>query len=128
MLKCTTRYQHSHTTSRDCIAWHLASVTLPRLLTLPSKPYLRNTGHLPVPILVAPTHPYRTLSYTILLFPTIPYPISTTPHQNQDQDQASLLVTRRNDNHSLGPVIRELVLSSHQRSELSNTILCIFSR
>ena len=45
---------------------------------------------------------------------------------NQDQD--SLLVKRRNDNHSPGPVIRELVPSSHQRSELSNTILCIFSR
>ena len=44
---------------------------------------------------------------------------------NQDQD--SLLVKRRNDNHSPGPVIRELVPSSHQRSELSNTILCIFS-
>ena len=46
----------------------------------------------------------------------------------QDQDQDSLLVKRRNDNHSPGPVIRELVPSSHQRSELSNTILCIFSR
>ena len=46
----------------------------------------------------------------------------------QDQDQDSLLVKRRNDNHSPGPVIRELVSSSHQRSELSNTILCIFSR
>ena len=34
----------------------------------------------------------------------------------------------RKDNHSPGPVIRELVPSSHQRSELSNTILCIFSR
>ena len=34
---------------------------------------------------------------------------------------------RRKDNHSPGPVIRELVPSSHQRSELSNTILCIFS-
>ena len=45
----------------------------------------------------------------------------------QDQDQDSLLVKRRNDNHSSGPVIRELVPSSHQRSELSNTILCIFS-
>ena len=44
----------------------------------------------------------------------------------QDQDQDSLLVKRRNDNHSPGPVIRELVPSSHQRSELSNTILCIF--
>ena len=43
------------------------------------------------------------------------------------QDQDSLLVKRRNDNHSPGPVIRELVPSSHQRSELSNTILCIFS-
>ena len=42
-----------------------------------------------------------------------------------DQDQDSLLVKRRNDNHSPGPVIRELVPSSHQRSELSNTILCI---
>ena len=45
--------------------------------------------------------------------------------KNQDQD--SLLVKRRNDNHSPGPVIREFVPSSHQRSELSNTILCIFS-
>ena len=44
-----------------------------------------------------------------------------------DQDQDILLVKRRNDNHSPGPVIRELVPSSHQRSELSNTILCIFS-
>ena len=40
----------------------------------------------------------------------------------QDQDQDSLLVKRRNDNHSPGPVIRELVPSSHQSSELSNTI------
>ena len=48
--------------------------------------------------------------------------------QDQDQDQDSLLVKRRNDNHSSGPVIRELVPSSHQRSELSNAILCIFSR
>ena len=46
----------------------------------------------------------------------------------QDQDQDSLLVKRHNDNHSPGPVIRELLPSSHQRSELSNTILCIFSR
>ena len=48
-------------------------------------------------------------------------------HTYQDQDQDSLLVKRRNDNHSPGPLIRELVPSSHQRSELSNTILCIFS-
>ena len=38
----------------------------------------------------------------------------------QDQDQDSLLVKRRNDNHSPGPVIRELVPSSYQRSELSS--------
>ena len=44
------------------------------------------------------------------------------------QDRDSLLVKRLNDNHSPGPVIRELVPSSHHRSELSNTILCIFSR
>ena len=50
---------------------------------------------------------------------------SNDPRQDQDQD--SLLVKRRNDNHSPGPVIRDLVPSSHQRSELSNTILCIFS-
>ena len=43
------------------------------------------------------------------------------------QDQDSSLVKRRNDNHSPGPVIMELIPSSHQRSELSNTILCIFS-
>ena len=48
--------------------------------------------------------------------------------RNLDQDRDSLLVKRRNDNHSPGPVIRELVPSSHQRSELSNTIFCIFSR
>ena len=42
------------------------------------------------------------------------------------QDQDSLLVKRFNDSHSPGPVIRELVPSSHQRSERSNTILCIF--
>ena len=48
-------------------------------------------------------------------------------YSGQDQDQDSLLVKRRNDNHSPGLVIRELVPSSHQRSELSNTILCIFS-
>ena len=49
------------------------------------------------------------------------------PGMHQDQDQDSLLVKRRHDNHSPGPVIRELVPSSHQRSEFSNTILCIFS-
>ena len=43
--------------------------------------------------------------------------------QTQDQDQDSLLVKRRNNNPSPGPVYRELVPSSHQRSELSNTIL-----
>ena len=49
-------------------------------------------------------------------------------HCAQIQDQDSLLVKRRNDNHLPGLMIRELVASSHQRSELSNTILCIFSR
>ena len=49
-------------------------------------------------------------------------------HCSQDHDQDSLLVKRRTDNHSPGPVIRELVPSSHQRSELSNTILFIFRR
>ena len=53
--------------------------------------------------------------------------VNISRDQDQDQDQDSLLVKRRNDNHSPGPVIRELVPSSHQRSELSNTILCIFS-
>ena len=33
--------------------------------------------------------------------------------QNSCHDQDSLLVKRRNDNHSPGPVIRELVPSSH---------------
>ena len=51
------------------------------------------------------------------------------PHTvTQDQDQDNLLVKRQNDNHSIGPLIRELGPSSHQRSELGNTILCIFSR
>ena len=53
---------------------------------------------------------------------------STRVPSAQDQDQDSLLVKRQNDNHSPGPVSRELVPSSHQRSEFSNTILCIFSR
>ena len=56
------------------------------------------------------------------------YFYSPVKYQNQNQDQDSLLVKRRNENHSPGPVIRELVPSSHQRSELNNTILCIFSR
>ena len=42
--------------------------------------------------------------------------------------QNCLLVTRQNDNHSPGPGPGRLVPSSHQRSELSNTILCTFSR
>ena len=55
------------------------------------------------------------------------YPREQAEDWPKDQDQDSLLVKRRNDNHSPGPVIRELVPSSHQRSELSNTILCSFS-
>ena len=39
-----------------------------------------------------------------------------------------LLVTRQNDNHSPGPGPGRLVPSSHQRSELSNTILGTFRR
>ena len=58
---------------------------------------------------------------------TRPYKLTGKFTTGQDQDQDSLLVKRRNDNHSPGPVIKELVPSSHQRSELSNTILCIFS-
>ena len=45
-------------------------------------------------------------------------------HQNQN----CLLVTRQNDNHSPGPGPRRLVPSSHQGSELSNTIIGTFSR
>ena len=39
----------------------------------------------------------------------------------QYQDQDSLVVKRRNDNHSPGPMIRELVPSSQQRSELASS-------
>ena len=46
----------------------------------------------------------------------------------QNQNQKCLLVTRQNDNHSPGPGPGRLVPSSHQRSELSNTILGTFSR
>ena len=56
------------------------------------------------------------------------YMFCTSLFVRSGQDQDSLLVKRRNDNHSPGPVIRELVPSSHQSIELSNTILCIFSR
>ena len=44
------------------------------------------------------------------------------------QNQNCLLVTRQNDNHSPGPGPLRLVPSSHQRSELSNTILGTFSK
>ena len=44
------------------------------------------------------------------------------------QNQNCLLVIRQNDNHSPGPGPGRLVPSSHQRSELSNTILGTFSR
>ena len=69
--------------------------------------------------------------YRIWIYGKIALPIAYLDHDMQyhnDQDQDSLLVKRRNDNHSTGPVIRELIPSSHQRSELSNTILCIVSR
>ena len=43
-------------------------------------------------------------------------------------EQKCLLATRQNDNHSPGPNPGRLDPSSHQRSELSNTILGTFSR
>ena len=46
----------------------------------------------------------------------------------QNQNQKCLLVTCQNVNHSPGPWAGRLVPSSHQRSELSNTILGTFSR
>ena len=50
------------------------------------------------------------------------------PPRNRNQNQNCLLVTRRNDNHSPWPWPGRLVPSSHQRTELSNPILCAFSR
>ena len=44
------------------------------------------------------------------------------------KNQNCLLVTRQNDNNSPGPGPGRLVPSSHQRSELSNTIIGTFSR
>ena len=49
------------------------------------------------------------------------------PTEDVDDDFRIRIVYWWNADHSPGPVIRELVPSSHQRSELSNTILCIFS-
>ena len=46
--------------------------------------------------------------------------------RNDQGIRIGLLVTRQNDNHSPGP--GRLVPSSHQRSELSNTILGTLSR
>ena len=47
----------------------------------------------------------------------------------QNQNQNCFLVKRQNDSHSPGPEPGRLVpSSSHQRSELSNTILGTFSR
>ena len=48
-------------------------------------------------------------------------PTSKDGDPNMDQNQNCLLVTCQNDNHSPGP--GRLIPSSHQRSELSNTIL-----
>ena len=61
------------------------------------------------------------------VLPFSPHLTTVSAQKEWNQDQDSLLVKRRNDNHSPGPVIRELVPSSHQRSELCNTVLCIFS-
>ena len=63
-----------------------------------------------------------------VVIPPIKKPRRKVYLYQKGQDQDSLLVKCRNGNHSPGPVIRELVPSSHQRSELSNIILCIFSR
>ena len=65
------------------------------------------------------------IHYIALLFHSPSPPPILGEH---DEDQDSFLVKRRNDNHSPVPVIRELVPRLHQRSELSSTILCIFSR
>ena len=46
----------------------------------------------------------------------------------QYQNQNCLLVTRQNANHSPGPGPGRLVRSSHQRNELSNSILSSFNR
>ena len=45
-----------------------------------------------------------------------------------ESESELLLVTRQNDNHTPGPGPGRLVSSSHQRSELSNSILGTFSR
>ena len=49
-------------------------------------------------------------------------------YNNRESESELLLVTRQNDNHSPGPGPGRLVPSSHQRSELSNTIFGTFSR
>ena len=43
------------------------------------------------------------------------HPAGVIKLRHTAQDQDSLLVKRRNDNHSPGPVIRELVPNSHQQ-------------
>ena len=47
---------------------------------------------------------------------------------SQKLESELLLVTRQNDNHTPGPGPGKLVARSHQRSELSISILCTFSR
>ena len=64
----------------------------------------------------ASTHTACLVPCTPVASPHIACLVPCTPGAAQDQD--ILLVKRRNDNHSPGPVIRELVPSSHQRSEL----------
>ena len=54
--------------------------------------------------------------------------ISTFVVRCQDKDQDSLLVKRRNDNHSPGRVIRESVPSAHHRSELSSIVIAPISK
>ena len=68
-LNCTTLYQHSHTTSRDCIPWYLPFLMLPRLLTTPSLPYLRYLLSCTYPRIPYSNLPCPTPSYNALYLP-----------------------------------------------------------
>ena len=106
-LNCTNRYQHSHQSWLH--PWFLAFLTLPRLLTLPSIPYLRYPGYLTLPFLVSHTKPYRTLSYPIILLPTIytlflPHPIlAETTHQRKPNKSAPKIRPNDPDRNDPGP-------------------------
>ena len=74
----------------------------------------------------AMAHPYSNIILSLFSIPLV-LKCAAKILNIRIRDQDSLLVKCRNVNHSPRPVIRELVPSCHQRSELSNTILCIFS-